>query len=173
MCSSVDVFVCMYKCVYVRLCATHVCTHMYIGTYIHMCMQVCVCTHMCYTNQRTISSIFPHYICLAVLWERISHWPGTCQVGQTCSQRAPGIVSSPPYTTPVLGLQVYATTSSFFTFPFLFFSFVLSSVFFPSPPLAFLSYFVLIWIPGDPPLTLRAAQQKLHHLSYYPKCALL
>lgn len=109
---------------------------------------MCVCVVHTLKPENNVKYSSSGTTCFINLWDRISPWPEPCLVGQTCSQRASGILSSPlpqpqcwNYKCMTLGL------------------------------VGFICFCFFTWIPGDQPLILMVAQKILYHLRYYPKCA--
>lgn len=125
MCSSVDVFVCMYKCVYVRLCATHVCTHWYVHTYVHASVRMY--THVLHKPENNIKYLSSLHLPCCFVRENLS-------LAWDMPSRPDLLPESPRdrlFTTIHNSSAGITSVCHYIQFLFLFFSFILSCLLFP------------------------------------------
>lgn len=154
-CTSMCIYICACACT--CMCHVHMYTYVYwyVHTYVHASM--CMYTHVLHKPKDNIkypSSV--HLPCcfvrenLSLAWDMPSR---------------PDLLPESPrdrlFTTIHNSSAGIKSVCHYIQFLSIFFSSLSSSVSFPSPPLAFLSSFVLTWIPGDPPPILRVVRQKL------------
>ena len=96
------------------ICKLLVCVHMGTCAYI-VYMYVCLEWYACPCGgQRATPGIIPQSLPTMCFEDRVSHWPGICQGGDTSPRDPPGSVS------PVLSLQTYTTMPRCFCFVLLF-----------------------------------------------------